>query len=318
MRKPVKILHPTDLSPHAKVAFREAMHLAKTLNARVDLLHVAPTFGDDPLRNAFDVSIDEKQFYTSLLEEIDTKLVALQEEENAGAVETRRVHSRGTSPAEVILDYASKQDIDIIVMGTHGYRGLKKLLLGSTALEVIHGAPCDVITVNAHTDAPPPGSRKTILVPLDLSDRSKALLDEAVVLAEKLHYNLHLVHVLETTFVPAFGLNANDLYQLLPSRREAAEQRLKALLGELDTDVKIDVSLREGHPSREITQMAKETRPALIMLTPNAMNWLEHMPLGSVTEYIMAHAPAPIYVKPVLREEAAPPKTQTTDMSPIY
>ena len=47
----------------------------------------------------------------------------------------------------VILDYVEEKDIDLIVMGTHGRRGLKHLFLGSVAEEVVRHAPCPVFTV---------------------------------------------------------------------------------------------------------------------------------------------------------------------------
>ncbi len=320
MRKTYKILHPTDLSAHAKEAFRLALRLSKQFNARLDILHVAPTFGEDPLRNAYDVSIDEKKFYGSLIEEIDSKLVAMQEEEDAVGLEIRRVHARGNSAADVILEYAKKQDINLIVMGTHGYRGLKKVLLGSTALEVIHGAPCDVLTVNADKVNADTGVEKsnTILVPLDLGPNSKSLLANALALAEKLHYNLHLVHILETTFVPALGLNASDLYKLLPSRRLEAESKMQELIDGLITETAIEITFKEGHPSKEIVQLAKSTNCNLVMLEPNAMNWFERFPLGSVTEYIMSHASCPVYVKPVNHKAALQNSTMEPDTSAIY
>lgn len=318
MRNTLKILHPTDLSVHAKEAFRLALRLSKQLNARLDILHVAPTFGEDPLRNAYDVSIDEKKFYGSLIEEIDGKLVAMQEEEDAVGLEIRRVHARGNSPADVILEYATKQDTNLIVMGTHGYRGLKKVLLGSTALEVIHSAPCDVLTVNADAYTASEDKKKTLLVPLDLGPNSQELLANATALAEKLHYEVHLVHILETTFVPAFGLNASDLYNLLPSRHKEAEAKIKSLVEELDSDITIRTSLIEGHPSKEIVALAKDTHCGLVMLEPNAMNWFERFPLGSVTEYIMAHAPCPVYVKPANRKTSLQDPVQEPKTSAIY
>ncbi len=333
MRNTIKILHPTDLSVHAREGFRLALRLSKQLNARLDILHVAPTFGEDPLRNAYDVSIDEKKFYGSLIEEIDGKLVAMQEAEDAVGLEIRRVHARGNSPADVILEYAKKQQINLIVMGTHGYRGLKKMLLGSTTLEVIHSAPCDILTVNAdalnadvlNTDALDANldRKNTILVPLDLGVHSRPLLASAIALAGQLHYSLHLVHILETTFVPAPGLNASDLYQLLPSRRKEAETMMQQLLDELDPEItksgaSVEVTFKEGHPSKEIIQLSKNTNCSLVMLEPSAMNWFERFPLGSVTEYIIAHASCPVYVKPANREISIQENIEEPDTSAHY
>ena len=52
--------------------------------------------------------------------------------------------------AEEITDYAAKNDISMIVMGTHGYKGLEKVLFGSVAEKVVKTAPCPVLTVNPY------------------------------------------------------------------------------------------------------------------------------------------------------------------------
>jgi nucleotide-binding universal stress UspA family protein len=54
-------------------------------------------------------------------------------------------------PSTAIVDYASEVDAEMIVMTTHGYRGVKHVLLGSTAEDVLRRAACPVLTVRAGT-----------------------------------------------------------------------------------------------------------------------------------------------------------------------
>src|ERR1044071_6790912 len=56
-------------------------------------------------------------------------------------------------PQVTILDYAVSMEADLIVMGTHGRRGFKRLLLGSVTEAVLREAPCPVLTVPRHTTA---------------------------------------------------------------------------------------------------------------------------------------------------------------------
>lgn len=63
------------------------------------------------------------------------------------AVTVRQVQERGISAAPVILDYARENDVDLVVMGTHGRRGVRRMLLGSVTDEVLRAAPCPVLTV---------------------------------------------------------------------------------------------------------------------------------------------------------------------------
>ncbi|MFQ6117464.1 MAG: universal stress protein [Candidatus Bipolaricaulia bacterium] len=69
------------------------------------------------------------------------------EEFIARGVEEVESEVRDGHPAEVILDYVQEKGIDLIVMGTHGRRGLDRLLLGSVAGEVVHRAMVPVMTV---------------------------------------------------------------------------------------------------------------------------------------------------------------------------
>jgi nucleotide-binding universal stress UspA family protein len=52
--------------------------------------------------------------------------------------------------AEEIIEYAGQNDITMIVMGTHGYKGLEKVLFGSVAEKVVKTSPCPVLTVNPY------------------------------------------------------------------------------------------------------------------------------------------------------------------------
>ncbi len=125
MNKIQNILHPTDLSPNALDAMGHAIRFAKRANARLHVFHVAPVFGEDPLRNAFSVAISEDTFYRQLRDEMDKKMLACLQEYDLTGLDVCRVHSRGASPADVILNYVEANEIDLVVMGTHGYGGLR-------------------------------------------------------------------------------------------------------------------------------------------------------------------------------------------------
>lgn len=65
----------------------------------------------------------------------------------AFGIEPDRVLTRIGRPAREIRAYAEEIGADLVVLGTHGRHGLARLMLGSTANGVVHGAPCDVLTV---------------------------------------------------------------------------------------------------------------------------------------------------------------------------
>jgi len=98
-------------------------------------------------------------------------------------------------PQSTIIDQALSKKADLIVMGTHGRRGFKRLLLGSVTEAVLREAPCPVLTVPADARAPLPeaGTFKRILCPIDFSPSAlQALNGRATVLVKPVDARLVL------------------------------------------------------------------------------------------------------------------------------
>lgn len=143
-----RILVPTDFSETADAALAYAKHLATTMGASLHLVHVfsdpyaiaacAPEVCAAVPPEARARALDEVR--ERLLERLD----ATEEQRFRG---TRGVVRGLTAPQ--IVAYAASQDIDLIVMGTHGRRGVAHLLLGSVAEHVVRIATCPVLTVRS-------------------------------------------------------------------------------------------------------------------------------------------------------------------------
>jgi nucleotide-binding universal stress UspA family protein len=135
------ILHPTDFSDRSQCAYALACALARESGARLLVVHVVqpPPFitqGDiaKALRRAEDYRRD-----------LADRLRRLQCE--SGDIEMEFKLEDGEPSAE-ILRMAEEYDCDLIVMGTHGRTGFRRLLMGSVAEEVVRRAACPVLTVN--------------------------------------------------------------------------------------------------------------------------------------------------------------------------
>lgn len=139
-----KILVPTDFSPSATEALHSAADLAARYGASITLVHVfehlvypfPEATGFSAIVNLADVIEDIDR----LLEK--SKQAALQ----AGAKTVTATQLQGYPPTE-IAGYAKSGGFDLIVMGTHGRRGLSHLMIGSVAERVVRLAPCAVLTV---------------------------------------------------------------------------------------------------------------------------------------------------------------------------
>ena len=96
----------------------------------------------------------------------------------------RRVEERGIAAAPVILEYARDEEVDLVVLATHGRRGVRRMLMGSVAEEVVRLAARPVLTVRpdgAQEHGEPP---RRILVPVDFSDHSDRALAYGGALAD--------------------------------------------------------------------------------------------------------------------------------------
>jgi nucleotide-binding universal stress UspA family protein len=133
------ILHPTDFSEHAGYAFRLACALARDYGAKLVVLHVAEppvaVYGEGVIVPVYD----------PIHEELKVKLRKIRAP-NPEEVEVEHRMVEGDPPEE-ILAVAKEHSCDLIIMGTHGRTGLRRLLMGSVAEEVVRKALCPVLTI---------------------------------------------------------------------------------------------------------------------------------------------------------------------------
>jgi universal stress protein A len=138
-----KILCPVDFSETSRVAMVEALEIAKRHGAQLFLLHVLEERWPSPRGDL----LPPPDLAAKLNEGAQRDLAAwkaVAEQIAPGRVVTQLV---GGHPATEILRLAREGDFDLIVMGTHGRRGLRRLVVGSMADEVSRGAPCSVTVV---------------------------------------------------------------------------------------------------------------------------------------------------------------------------
>jgi nucleotide-binding universal stress UspA family protein len=296
------VLHPTDFSEDAHRAFKYAYELAELRDAELHLLHVAPSLGDDPLRGAFDASLDEDEFYKEIQEEADEKMQALIRTVEGSPVPVRRIHSRGISPAAVITEYAESESVDLIVMGTEGRTGVSRLVLGSVAGEVVRKAPCAVMTVRQDTKMPSDVER--VLAPVDLSEFSRPLLRAARDLTASFNASMDVMTVVEPLPFPVPLVGAVTLHDLMPDPVEQSKKQLDRLVKTTGgLPVSVETYVKEGHAAMTIVDAAEDMDADMIVMASHGRTGLERIMLGSVTARVVRHAPCPVCVLRVAPEE---------------
>lgn len=143
------ILVPTDFSEHANYALDYAIELAKILQSRLTFLHVihlTPLAMGDLGTSGLVPYLEEME--TDAQQHMQALLHRAHQEGLQG--ETAIVQG---APFQSIVEMAESQDIDLIVMGTHGRAGLTHVLMGSVAEKVVRLAPCPVLVTRGTTEA---------------------------------------------------------------------------------------------------------------------------------------------------------------------
>lgn len=145
MPKMKNILCPTDFSEFSDRAIRYACELAETFHADVHLLNVVQGY------NAVAPGTGETfapftDWLPELRRQSQEQLDKLPGTEWASKVQVHRAIQVG-APIDEIVKYAKEHNIDLIIQGTHGRRGIKHMLLGSVAENIVRYAPCPVLTV---------------------------------------------------------------------------------------------------------------------------------------------------------------------------
>lgn len=133
-----RILVPIDFSPYSDAALALATSLARDGGGTLVLAHV----------EVIPISAAGGEYLYAIpeppTEELLDKLSHVTPPDSHVAFERRLLAG---DPADAIIRLAESENIDLIVMGTHGRRGLSRLLMGSVAEAVVRAAPCPVLTV---------------------------------------------------------------------------------------------------------------------------------------------------------------------------
>jgi nucleotide-binding universal stress UspA family protein len=138
------ILFPTDFSEGSVQALPYAVEFAKKYSAKLYILHVIYDMAKGSGLYVPHVSMD--QLYREIQDGAKKELDNFGVEALSGMKNVERMVITGV-PHHEIVEFANKNKIDIVVIGTHGRTGIDRLLFGSTAAQVVRNAPCPVLTV---------------------------------------------------------------------------------------------------------------------------------------------------------------------------
>ena len=136
----------TDGSDTAGQAVRQAIELARSVGARIELVSAYEPVTDARLREESVHVPEDLQWMINPREDVQATLEQAADEIRAAGVEVE-VFARQGDPADAILDVAEERGSDLIVVGNKGMTGAKRFLLGSVPNKVSHHAPCSVLII---------------------------------------------------------------------------------------------------------------------------------------------------------------------------
>ncbi len=139
-----KVLVPVDFSDYSKHALRYAIEFASQFNAEIILISVI-----EPMIYPADFSMGQVAIPATdqnLHERIEEELKELEKNVIGSKVKSKRIIKSG-KPFFEINEAAREEDVDLIIIATHGHTGVEHLLFGSTAEKVVRKAPCPVLSL---------------------------------------------------------------------------------------------------------------------------------------------------------------------------
>jgi nucleotide-binding universal stress UspA family protein len=298
-----RILVPLDGSTAAQCGFQEARKLARAVGATVKVINVVCEF---PLNTGYVPAVYEQMLDT--LREAGSALTV----KAAGALRQDRVavHSEvvetiGESVADCIVRQATQWGADLIVMGTHGRRGLKRLALGSDAEIVLRTSSVPVLLVreneaSATTQADSATTYHRILVPVDGSSTSLEGLGEALKLAKSCQAQVRIVHVVDELIADYGYSPALYTQEMVEALRESGTHVLDAAANTaIREGVETSRQLIEtigGRAADAIVAAATQWSADLIVMGTHGRRGLKRLTMGSDTEMVLRSSQVPVLV----------------------
>jgi nucleotide-binding universal stress UspA family protein len=203
---------------------------------------------------------------------------------------------------EELITIVDDNDIDLVVMGTHGRKSFEHFLLGSTTEKVIRKIHVPILTVShigSGKEVHPPEHVKInrIVYATDLSFNGEVGLRYAAEVARTFKAELIVLHVMDD-----IELGAN-LGQYAPDRSALRINDLKRLRDFIEAEGATDLHPKavtlDGTPYREITKFVKEQNVDLIVINLQSKGFLERAMLGATAERVIRSATVPVLSLPI-------------------
>jgi nucleotide-binding universal stress UspA family protein len=286
------VLVPVDFSPPSRIAVNWGVSLARSLRAKLTLMHVMET--GSVLTHPF--SEEYSEIEKKHRDQTARMLSCLLAPEDQDDLDLQIVIKSGDIKKEIV-EVIHELHADVMVMGTHGRGLFGRWFIGSITEGLLRKVTVPVLTVCREMSALPV---KRILFATDLSESSKQGFDFALDMARTMESDLVLVHVVST------ALSYSDVQVLSnPSNMvEDAEKDIQHFVTQArNANVNTQSFVLEGNAAEEILRTADRYRADLILISVQNRPLVERALLGTTAERVIREAKVPVLAIPVLHSQ---------------
>jgi len=287
------ILCPVDFFPASDAAVSYAAGLAANYDTTIHLLHVITPIPVSVYEYAIDTTAIVKSVEESSMDEM--KKLAGRVKSMGVTAETELVVGDVYDELKRLIDVLKP---DLIVMGTHGRRGVERWFMGSTTEKLLRHTPVPLVTINATGERAFNMPRfRRILVTTDFSDGTPDALAYAFSVAQENESQVTLLHVLQDVSADLSGKYRDSLIKGL--RRQLDDMVPAEARNWCDIVTRVET----GVPYRIILRTIEDERPDLLVMNIHGKGMLDRALLGSTAERVVRAASCPVMMIPPMKKK---------------
>lgn len=267
-----KILIPTDFSKNAEHALKVAAQIAKKNNGEIILLHMLelPNQGSDAVVSG--KSIPEIMFFKNAAM---NKLEDLMDADYLEGIPVSEIIQFELA-FDGILNISKKNDVDLIVMGSHGASGFKEMFIGSNAEKVVRNSEIPVLIIKEENNN---FEVNDFVFASDFSDEIKKPFEKVLAVAEKFGAKLHVVTINTPSNFKPTSVSESIMHSFLANFKS----------DNIVTHIYNDTSIEGG-----VLNFANSIQADLIGMSTHGRKGLSHFLNGSISEDLVNHSVKPV------------------------
>jgi len=263
-----RLLVATDGTDSSEGALREAINLAKVCSSKLIIMSVIVSNREYESAFVWQMENNERKMLA--------KLESIRRKVSQEGVDCKVITCRGEDPYLDIVNQAEKNQVRMVIMGTRGRTGIKRVIMGSVAGKVIGHASCNVLIVHPEAKI----GYKKIVIATDGSRHSEDAASEAIAIAKRCE-----------SFISVVSVAASDAETV--SAKENVRQIVELAK---QNGIKIEGIIIQGLPYEAIVRHAKQNGADLIVVGSHGRTGLMSILVGTVAERVVCHAECAVLV----------------------